>query len=238
MHPVICNSEKGIDMAAALTLYRSSIGKKAVMALTGLIGIGFVIGHMIGNLKVFFGREDFNHYAEFLREVGEPLVPRMTLLWVIRLVLLGAVALHILAAYQLTRMDWAGRPVGYTRKKDVQATFASRTMRWGGVIVVLFLLYHIADLTLGVVHPNFIPGDAYHNFVTSFQVWWVTLFYVVAVVVLGFHIYHGFWSLFQTLGLNSRTYNRLLRGLALLTALVLTVGFVAGPLGVLFGIVS
>jgi succinate dehydrogenase / fumarate reductase, cytochrome b subunit len=225
-------------MAAALTLYRSSIGKKAVMALTGLIGIGFVIGHMIGNLKVFFGREDFNHYAEFLREVGEPLVPRMTLLWVIRLVLLGAVALHILAAYQLTRMDWAGRPVGYTRKKDVQATFASRTMRWGGVIIVLFLLYHIADLTLGVVHPNFIPGDAYHNFVTSFQVWWVTLFYVVAVVVLGFHIYHGFWSLFQTLGLNSRTYNRLLRGLALLIALVLTVGFVAGPLGVLFGIVA
>jgi succinate dehydrogenase / fumarate reductase cytochrome b subunit len=225
-------------MAAALTLYRSSIGKKAVMALTGLIGIGFVIGHMIGNLMVFFGRDDFNHYAEFLREVGEPLVPRMTLLWVIRLVLLGAVALHILAAYQLTRMDWAGRPVGYTRKKDVQATFASRTMRWGGVIVVLFLLYHIADLTLGVVHPNFIPGDAYHNFVTSFQVWWVTLFYVVAVVVLGFHIYHGFWSLFQTLGLNSRTYNRLLRGLALLIALVLTVGFVAGPLGVLFGIVS
>jgi succinate dehydrogenase / fumarate reductase cytochrome b subunit len=225
-------------MAAALTLYRSSIGKKAVMALTGLIGIGFVIGHMIGNLKVFFGREDFNHYAEFLREVGEPLVPRTTLLWIIRLVLLGAVALHILAAYQLTRMDWAGRPVGYARKKDLQATFASRTMRWGGVIIVLFLLYHIADLTLGVVHPNFIPGDAYHNFVASFQVWWVTLFYVVAVTVLGFHIYHGFWSLFQTLGLNSRTYNRLLRGLALLIALVLTAGFVAGPLGVLFGVVA
>jgi len=119
-------------MAAALTLYRSSIGKKAIMALTGLIGIGFVIMHMIGNLKVFLGEQAFNDYARFLRTFGEPVLPYSTVLWIIRLVLLGAVALHIIAAYQLTRMDWAGRPVRYARKKDVQATFASRTMRWGG----------------------------------------------------------------------------------------------------------
>jgi succinate dehydrogenase / fumarate reductase cytochrome b subunit len=225
-------------MAAALTLYRSSIGKKAIMALTGLIGIGYVILHMTGNLKVFQGPEHFNEYAEFLRTVGSPLIPERGLLWAIRVILLAAVVLHIMAAYQLTRMDWSGRPVHYARRKDVQASFASRTMRWGGVIIVLFLLYHIADLTLGIVHPNFVAGDAYHNFVADFQVWWVTLFYVVAVVALGFHLYHGFWSMFQTLGLNNRTYNRLLRGLALLIALALTAGFAAGPLGVLFGIVA
>src|SRR5262245_26266476 len=225
-------------MAAALSLYRSSIGKKAVMALTGLIGIGFVIMHMIGNLKVFLGPQAFNDYALFLRTFGEPVLPYSTVLWIIRLVLLGAVALHITAAYQLTRMDWAGRPVRYAKKKDVQATFASRTMRWGGVLIVLFLLYHIAHMTLGVVHPDFQEGNAYHNFVAAFQVWWVTIFYVAAMLVLGLHIYHGFWSLFQTLGWNSRTYNQLLRGLALLIALVLTLGFVAGPLGVLFGVVA
>jgi succinate dehydrogenase / fumarate reductase cytochrome b subunit len=159
-------------------------------------------------------------------------------LWIIRLVLLTAVALHILAAYQLTRMDWAGRPVRYTQRKDVQATFASRTMRWGGVIIVLFLIYHILHITLGIVHPSFQEGNAYHNFVYAFQVWWVTIFYVAAMLALGLHVYHGFWSLFQTLGLNNAVYNGLLRGLALLTALVLVVGFVSGPLAVLFGYVS
>jgi succinate dehydrogenase cytochrome b subunit len=225
-------------MAAALTLYQSSIGKKAIMALTGLIGIGFVIMHMIGNLKVFLGAQAFNDYANFLRTFGEPVLPYSTVLWIIRLVLLGAVVLHITAAYQLTRMDWAGRPVRYARKKDVQATFASRTMRWGGVILLLFIIYHIAHITLGIVHPDFQEGNAYHNFVAAFQVWWVTIFYVIAMLVLGLHIYHGFWSLFQTLGLNNRTYNQLLRGLALLIALVLVVGFLSGPLAVLFGVIA
>jgi succinate dehydrogenase / fumarate reductase cytochrome b subunit len=225
-------------MAAALTLYRSSIGKKAIMALTGLIGVGFLIGHMIGNLKVFLGSAAFNEYAEFLRTVGEPVLPYSTLLWIIRLALLGAIGLHILAAYQLTRMDWAGRPVRYTQRKDVQATFASRTMRWGGVIILLFLIYHLLDLTLGVLNPNFVRGDAYHNFVASFSLWPVTLFYVAAMLPLGLHIYHGFWSLFQTLGWNNRTYNQLLRLLAVGIAVVVTVGFIAGPLGVLFGIVA
>jgi succinate dehydrogenase / fumarate reductase cytochrome b subunit len=224
-------------MAAALTLYRSSIGKKTIMALTGLIGIGFVVMHMVGNLKVFLGAQAFNDYAHFLREFGEPVLPYSTVLWIIRLVLLGAVALHILAAYQLTRQDWAGRPVRYARQKPVQATFASRTMRWGGVILALFIVYHIAHMTLGIVHPNFEEGNAYQNYVIAFQVWWVTLFYVLAMLALGLHIYHGFWSLFQTLGLNNRTYNQLLRGLALLIALVLVGGFLAPALAVLFGVV-
>jgi succinate dehydrogenase cytochrome b subunit len=225
-------------MTAALTLYRSSIGKKTIMALTGLIGIGYVILHMIGNLKVFLGEQAFNDYARFLRTFGEPVLPYSTVLWIIRLVLLGAVALHITAAYQLTRMDWAGRPVRYARKKDVQATFASRTMRWGGVILFLFIIYHIAHITLGIVHPDFQEGNAYHNFVVAFQVWWVTIIYVAAMLALGLHVYHGFWSLFQTLGLNSRAYTQLLRGLALLIALVLVVGFLSGPLGVLFGVIA
>ncbi len=224
-------------MAAALTLYRSSIGKKTIMALTGLIGIGFVLMHMVGNLKVFLGAQAFNDYAHFLREFGEPVLPYGTVLWIIRLVLLGAVALHIMAAYQLTRQDWAGRPVRYARQKPVQATFASRTMRWGGVILALFIVYHIAHMTLGLVHPNFEEGNAYHNYVVAFQVWWVTLIYVVAMLALGLHIYHGFWSLFQTLGLNSRTYNQLLRGLALLIALGVVGGFLAPALAVLFGVV-
>jgi succinate dehydrogenase / fumarate reductase cytochrome b subunit len=164
-------------------------------------------------------------------------LPYSTVLWIIRLVLLGAVALHILAAYQLTRQDWAGRPVRYARQKPVQATFASRTMRWGGVILVLFIVYHIAHMTLGIVHPNFEEGNAYQNYVVAFQAWPVTLAYVVAMLALGLHIYHGFWSLFQTLGLNNRTYNQLLRGLALLIALVVVGGFLAPALAVLFGVV-
>jgi len=193
---------------------------------------------MIGNLKVFLGPDAFNEYARFLRTFGEPVLPYSTVLWIIRLGLIAAVGLHILAAYQLTRQDWSGRPVGYARRRDVQATFASRTMRWGGVIILLFLIYHILDLTLGVLNPNFVEGDAYHNFVASFQLWPVTLFYVAAMLALGLHVYHGFWSLFQTLGLNNRTYNQLLRALAVLIALVLVLGFVAGPLAVLFGIVA
>src|SRR6185436_5995286 len=199
-------------MTTTLTLYRlyqSSIGKKVVMALTGLIGIGFVIVHMIGNIKVFLGEAAFNDYAAFLRTFGEPVLPYSTVLWIMRLVLLAAVGLHILAAYQLTRMDAQGRPVAYARKKDIQATFASRTMRFGGVLILLFLIYHILHMTLGVVHPDFQPGNAYHNFVYAFQVWWVTLFYVAAMLALGLHVYHGFWSLFQTLGWNNAVYNGL-----------------------------
>lgn len=225
-------------MAAVLTLYRSSIGKKAIMAITGLIGIGFVILHMVGNLKVFMGADSFNHYAEFLREFGEPALPYSTVLWIIRIVLLVSVILHITAAYQLTRQDLAGRPIGYVRKKEVQSTFAARTIRWGGVIVALFLVYHLAHMTLGWVHPTFIHGDAYHNYVSAFQIWWVTLLYTLPMLAFGFHVYHGFWSMFQTLGLNNRTYNQLLRTLALLIALGLVGGFLAPALAVQFGIVQ
>jgi succinate dehydrogenase / fumarate reductase cytochrome b subunit len=225
-------------MTAALTLYRSSIGKKAVMAITGLIGIGYLILHMTGNLKIFQGPEHFNEYAEFLRTIGSPVIPERGLLWVIRLVLLAAVALHVTAAYQLTRMDRAGRPVRYAQLRPVQQSFASRTMRWGGVILLLFIVYHLLHFTLGAVHPAFVQGDAYRNVVSGFQIWWVTIFYIAAMLALGLHLYHGFWSMFQTLGLNNVTYTTLLRGLSILVALGISVGFVAVPIAVLFGVLA
>jgi succinate dehydrogenase / fumarate reductase cytochrome b subunit len=225
-------------MTAALTLYRSSIGKKTVMAITGLIGIGYLLLHMTGNLKIFQGPEHFNEYAEFLRTIGSPMVPERGLLWVIRLVLLGAIVLHVMAAYQLTRMDLASRPVRYAKLRPVQQSFASRTMRWGGVILLLFVIYHLLHFTIGAAHPTFVRGDAYGNVISGFQVWWVTLIYIAAMVALGFHLYHGFWSMFQTLGLNNATYTGLLRGLSVLVALGITVGFVSVPIAVMFGYLS
>lgn len=225
-------------MAAALSLYRSSIGKKVIMALTGMFGIFYLIMHMVGNLKVFMGAESFNHYAHFLRIVGDPILPAGTLLWMMRIGLIVAVVLHITAAVQLTRQDTASRPVGYKKRKDVQATFASHTLRWGGVIIAFFIVYHLLHMTIGTVHPNFDKSNPYQNYINAFQVLPATLFYVVAMCALGFHLYHGFWSMFQTLGLNNRTYTQLLRGLALLLALGLVVGFLAPALAVQFGFIS
>lgn len=235
-------------MTGALTLYRSSIGKKAIMALTGLIGIGFLLIHMYGNLKIFEGPQYFNNYAAGLRSLGAPVVGERHLLWIARLVLLGAVILHIMMAYQLTRQDWDGRPRGtrYHVKKDLQASYASRTMRWGGVILFLFIVYHIMHLTLGLVgfapgqyqHPEGNVFSTYTNVINAFRFWPSTMFYIVAMLALGLHIYHGFWSMFQTLGMNSQSSNTLLRGLALAVSLVLTIGFIAVPVAVLFGFVQ
>ena len=233
-------------MAAALTLYRSSIGKKAIMAVSGLIGIGFLVLHMYGNLKVFLGPQVFNDYAAGLRTLGEPVFAYTHLLWVARLVLVASVVLHILMAYQLTRQDWAGRGTRYKVKRDVQATYASRTMRWGGVIIFLFIVYHLLNLTFGVVgysagqfkHPENGEFSTYNNVIHAFQFWPATLFYLVAMFMLGFHLYHGFWSMFQTLGLNSYRTNSALRFLSIAVSLLLVVGFIAVPLAVMFGIVQ
>lgn len=233
-------------MAAAVAVYRTSVGKKFVMALTGLIGYGFVIGHMIGNLKVFLGPESFNHYAEFLRTFGEPLLPARTVLWIIRLVLIGAVGLHVWSALQLTRQAQVGRPVAYAQKKRVKASFASMTLRWGGVAILLFLIYHLLHFTFGVVHPDFqtitsaeglTHPNAYHNLVVGFQNPLIVLFYLVAVAALAVHLFHGVWSMFQTLGLNGPVTDKLFRGLAVASAVVLFIGFSSVPISVLAGIV-
>lgn len=234
-------------MTGALTLYRTSVGKKFVMAITGIIGYGFVIGHMIGNLKVFLGATAFNEYADFLRTVGEPLLPARTLLWIIRIVLLAAVTLHIYSAIVLSRQAQVSRPVRYVNKKKVQANFASLTLRWGGLAIFLFLIYHLLHFTFGVVHPDFrletgptglIHPDAYHNVISGFTNPLIVLIYLLALVALAMHMFHGVWSMFQTLGLNNPNVNRLLRGLAIASAVVLFLGFSSVPIAVLAGFVK
>jgi len=219
----------------AVALYQSSLGKKAVMAVTGIIGYGFLAAHMIGNLQAypfFGGREALNAYAEFLRSTHG-------LLWLARGVLVTAVAMHIVAAYQLTRMSQTGRPVPYVKWNPAGGSdYASRTMRWSGPVVGLFLVYHLMHFTLGNAHPDFVSGDVYHNFVAGFQVWYVSLFYVVAMLVLGFHLYHGAWSMFQSLGLNNPKYNPWIRKLAALITFVIVAGNISMPLAVLAGIIS
>jgi succinate dehydrogenase / fumarate reductase, cytochrome b subunit len=225
--------------AATLPLLRSSIGKKAIMAVTGLIGYGFVILHMIGNLKVFTGREHFDEYAEFLRVVGAPVLPERTLLWVLRIVLLAAVVLHVWMAVSLTRQDAASRPVRYRSQKKVQASFASLTLRWGGIAIFLFLIYHLLHFTFGVaaIHPTFVRGAAYDNLVAGFLNPLNVAFYLLAVAALGMHLYHGVWSMFQTLGLNGSRTNGLWRGLAAVSGVGLFLGFAVVPVAVLAGIV-
>lgn len=221
-------------------LLSSSIGKKAIMAVTGFIGYGFVILHMVGNLHVFEGQAKFDEYAEFLRSVGAPIVPHTGLLWVIRIVLLAAVVLHVWMAISLTRQDAAARQIGYRSKKKVQASFASLTLRWGGIAIFLFLIYHLAHFTFGwsAVHPTFVRGAAYANLVAGFQNPINVALYLVAVAALGTHLYHGVWSMFQTLGLNGPRTNGLFRGLATLSGIGLFLGFAVVPIAVLTGIVK
>lgn len=216
---------------------RSAVGKKAVMAVTGIILFGFVLVHMIGNLKLYEGQQYLDSYAGWLRTVGSPAVPTSGLLWLARLVLIAAVVLHIWAAYTLTRMSQTARPHRYERYNPVHLSYASRTMRWGGVIIVLFVIYHLLHLTAGTVHPSFQEGNVYHNVVTGFQVWWVSLFYIVAQVALGFHLYHGLWSLFQSLGWNQPRFNPWRRAFAHAFAWIITLGNISFPVAVLTGLV-
>lgn len=225
-------------MAWLIDFYRSPLAKKVVMAVSGLALFGFVVGHFLGNLKLYMGPEELNHYAEALRTLGEPLFPETALLWIARIGLLVAVGLHIWSAWELTLLNRRARPEGYAKKGVVQATYASRTMRWGGVIILLFIIYHLLHFTFGSVHPDFIPGDVYHNVVTGFQVPWVAGFYILANLALGFHLYHGLWSMFQTLGWNHSAYKKVRRPFAVAFALLITLGNISFPLAVLTKIVS
>jgi succinate dehydrogenase / fumarate reductase cytochrome b subunit len=219
-------------------LYRSALVKKAVMAATGLFLFGWILGHMAGNLKIFLGPEEFNHYAEFLREMGTPLIPETGVLWISRVILLVAVGLHIWSATSLTLTNRRARPEDYELRHGVQLDYAARTMRWSGYLIGVYVIYHLMHLTFGNVHPDFVPGDAYDNVVRGFQVVPVALVYVVANVLLGFHLYHGLWSMFQSLGWNHPAYNAWRRHFAITFSIVVTAGFVSIPLAVLAGILS
>ncbi len=219
-------------------LYRSALGKKYVMAITGIVWLGYVFAHMVGNLKLYQSAEDFNIYAEWLREMLYPVAPHAGVLNLMRAVLIVALFFHVLAAYQLTVMNRRARPESYRSPRDyVVADFAGRTMRWTGVIVLLFLAYHLADLTWGWVNPD-PTGTVYDRVVASFSVPAVAAFYLVANLALGFHLYHGTWSLFQSLGWNHRRFNHWRRGLALVFTLVVVVGNLSFPIAVQLGIVS
>lgn len=220
--------------------YRSSIGKKAVMAVTGVILFGWIFLHMVGNLKLYMGPEHLNEYAHWLRAIGTPAMPETGALWIARLILLVCVVFHIHAAYALTMLNRQARPVGYRSREFVQASYASRTMRWGGVIILLFLIYHLAHLTFGkpVAPPaTFIQDDVYHNVVSGFQVWWVAAIYIIANLALGLHLYHGVWSMFGSVGLTNRRFEPWRRNFATAFALLITLGNISFPLAVLTGFV-
>lgn len=224
----------------AISLTRSTIGKKVIMAVTGLIWIGYVVVHMYGNLKVFLGAEAFDSYAEGLRTLGEPLLGHSHLLLIARLVLIISLVLHVWAAVSLYGLARRARGTRYSVYRTQQANVAALSIRYGGLAILLFILYHLMHFTWGVpgVHSDFRPGHPYHNLVVGFQSWPVVIVYLLALVALGLHLYHGTWSMFQTLGLNNRTYSRLLRLVALGLALVVSLGFAIVPLAVLFGMVS
>jgi len=201
------------------------------MALTGAIGVGYVVAHMLGNLQVFEGAEKINAYAALLKS-------NLGLLWTARSILIAAVGLHIVAAYQLARTSQKSRPVGYKRWRAVGSDFASRTMRWTGPLLGLFIVYHLLHMTTGAVHPDFVEGDVYHNVISGFRVWYVSVIYIIAMLALSVHLYHGAWSMFESLGINHPKYNRLIRALATILTVIVVVGFIAIPAAVLLGFIS
>ena len=209
------------------TFYRRTIGKKAVMAVTGIILVGWIIGHVLGNALIFRGPEAVNQYAALLKS-------NMALLWALRVFMLVTVVLHVVAAIQLVNQQRASRPVGYVRQVPQQATIASRTIRWGGLVLALFLVYHILHMTTGTLHPAFSHTDVYTNMVLGLRSPWVAAIYIVAVAALGLHLYHGMWSVFQSLGFSSPGISTVRRRLATGIALFVYIGFTAIPLAILF----
>ncbi len=211
-----------------------------LMAASGVIFILFVLAHMYGNLKAFAGHDAFNEYAEHLREIGEPMLPHAGLLWILRVGLIAALVVHVYSAVVLWRRARRARTIKYVVKKHTGATFASRMMRWGGVTLLLFIVWHLLNFTVGKVNVTGGPSDdPYNLLVDSFSTWWLTLIYLVALAFLGAHLHHGIWSAAQTLGLTNNARARAnAKGLGLVTALIITIGFALVPIFVLAGVIS
>ncbi|NXY98646.1 succinate dehydrogenase [Streptomyces sp. BR123] len=219
------------------TLWESTVGKKAVMAASGLIMLGYLVVHMMGNLKIFFGPEEFNAYGRWLRHMGEPFLHSHWGLWAARIVLLAAVVAHAVSAYQLSRRDIKARPVKYAHKRR-RASYATRTMRWGGVILGLFIVWHLLDLTTLTVNERAWAGHPYENVLATFSTWYGNTVYITATAALGLHVRHGFWSAAQTIGAGSARRDRTLKTLANALALLLFAGFVSVPVAVMTGVVN
>lgn len=214
--------------------YRSTIGKKIVMALSGLVLFGYLVVHLAGNLLVYGGAESMDAYAELLKSA--PL-----LVWSVRGLLFAAVVFHADSAFRLMALNRASRRIRYQDWEPQESTFASRTMKWGGILLLVFIIYHILHFTVGVLHPTwpaFNVHTVYSNLVTGLQVWWVALFYIVAMGALTLHLYHGIWSVFQTLGVNHPRWNPVRRPLALVLGLVIGLGFMSIPISVWLGVVG
>ncbi|HYL75303.1 MAG TPA: succinate dehydrogenase cytochrome b subunit [Bryobacteraceae bacterium] len=224
-------SAASVGLAGRQRFYTSTVGKKAVMAASGAILFLFVIGHLIGNLQIYEGPEKLNHYAVLLRSLP-------ALLWTVRATLLLMVILHIWSSVQLGLRNIEARPTGYVKKKPTGSSYASRTMYWSGPIVLAFVIYHLLDFTFGNLNPHFQEGNVYANVVASFQVIPVSAFYIFAMLLLCMHLYHGLWSMFQSLGLNHPRYTPILRRAAAAVAILIAVGNISIPISVMAGLVK
>ena len=218
------------------TLWGSTIGKKAAMAVTGIIMVAYLVAHMAGNLKIFSGPDDFNDYSHFLRTIGEPMVPYGGVLWILRIILLVSVVVHIVAAVQLSRRGIRGR--AWRKGSRSRGDYLTFTMRSGGVVLGLFVVWHLLDLTLLVVNTSAKSGHPYENVVATFSSWYGNAIYLAALLALGFHLRHGIWSAVQTLGAGTESRDRALKVIANSVAIVITVGFMAVPISVMTGVVS
>jgi succinate dehydrogenase / fumarate reductase cytochrome b subunit len=219
---------------------RSTITLKLMMAASGIIFIGFVLLHMYGNLKAFSGHDAYNEYAEHLRILGEPMVPRNGALWIIRTVLIVALVVHVYSAVALWRRAKQARTTQYVMKKNKASSFSSRWMRWGGVTLLLFIIWHLLEFTIGKVNvAGGATNDPYNLLVDSFNTWWMTVIYLVAMATLGLHLHHGVWSAAQTLGLtNNARARRNAKSLGWILAVVIAGGFSLVPIFVLAGVIT
>jgi succinate dehydrogenase / fumarate reductase, cytochrome b subunit len=213
--------------------WETTIGKKAIMAVTGFVLFGFIVAHLLGNLQIFLPPDKINEYSAYLKSIPLPL-------WLARITLLVSVALHIWASFQLWLLQREARPIGYVKKVNAHSTYASRTMIWSGPILLAFVIWHLLQFTFGVVHPGapFSEHDVYNNVVLGFQVWPVALFYIIAMTMLCFHLYHGLWSMFQSLGFSHPVYTPWLKTLAKIVAIAIAIGYISIPVAVLAGFIK
>jgi succinate dehydrogenase / fumarate reductase cytochrome b subunit len=216
-----------------VTFWQSTNGKKVIMAVTGAMMFAFVVGHMLGNLQMFEAPEHINGYGHFLHNLGE-------LLWLERGIMLLAIALHITATVQLALRSNAARPVGYSRRQAINSSYASRTMYWSGPIVLAFIIFHLLQFTAGYIHPHatFTEGEVYSNVVAGFQVWWVSAWYIFAMCLLGLHLSHGLWSMFQSVGLAHPRNSVTLKNAARAVAALIVLGYISIPISVLLGFIK
>ncbi|HKW33837.1 MAG TPA: succinate dehydrogenase cytochrome b subunit [Candidatus Acidoferrum sp.] len=218
---------------ARLRFWDTTVGKKAVMAVTGFILFGFIVGHLLGNLQIYEPPEKINHYSEMLRSMP-------SLLWGTRIILLVSVLLHIWASFALWRLQRAARPVAYVKKANLHSTYASRTMMWSGPIILAFVIYHLLNFTFGTVHPGgpFDEHNVYNNVVTGFQFWPSSVFYIIAMIMLCYHLHHGLWSMFQSLGFTHPAYTPWIQRSAKVVAILIAIGFISIPVAVLAGFIK